>query len=93
MTATSEMPVPTFLRRDDDGVQPIIRHRHHADSRIGFYATREARDALFHALSCRNESFVGFRGDLWRSWREGMREEAMKFRKLSGARRQTVLRA
>lgn len=83
---TSELPTPSFLHRTDpERTQPIFRHRKSAYARVK--AQRE-RDAALHsldrALDFRNQSFVGFRGDLWREWREGMREAALEFRRACG---------
>lgn len=84
---TSEMPRPTFLQRSeaDNWTQPIIRHQRHATNRCKCVRHRdEALHRLHRALDFRNESFVGFRGDLWREWREGMREASLQYRHLIG---------
>ena len=49
-----------------------------------------AVSALRAAMSFRDQSFVGFRGDLWREWRSGMRDEALAWRQLSGGNRFTL---
>lgn len=87
MKPTSEIPTPTFLKRidADNRLQPLVRHRRAAATRCHSRLNRsEALRHLFFAIECRNQSFIGFRGDLWRDWRAGMREEALAYRRAVG---------